>query len=82
MDIHKKTVSPRIIKLQERLQNGDKLAINQFFEQVIKEGTPLIEKDPYNDDYQLISYIWKGNDDTENAYVFGSFPGWDIFSCS
>ncbi|BAR84130.1 esterase [Bacillus thuringiensis serovar tolworthi] len=40
--------------------------------------TPLIELCPIDNQYKLITYIWLGNQNTENVYVFGSFPGWDL----
>ena len=40
--------------------------------------TPLIEQCPADNQYKLITYIWLGDQNTENVYVFGSFPGWDL----
>ncbi len=40
--------------------------------------TLLIELCPIDNQYKLKTYIWLGNQNTENVYVFGSFPGWDL----
>lgn len=40
--------------------------------------TPLVEQCPIDNQYKLITYIWLGDRETENVYVFGSFPGWDL----
>ncbi len=39
--------------------------------------TPLVEQCPIDNQYKLITYIWLGDQNTENVYVVGSFPGWD-----
>lgn len=66
----KSIISPKIAELADQLNNGNKQALH----------TPLIEICPMNEQYRLITYIWLGDKDTENVYVFGSYPGWDLNS--
>ena len=81
MDCEKSIVSPSIKKLADRLNKGDKLALNKFFEQAMEEGTPIVESDSSNNEYHLVTFFWNGDEDTHNVFVFGSFPGWDLSSC-
>ncbi|HDR7636849.1 TPA: esterase family protein [Bacillus mycoides] len=46
--------------------------------EIKSNNTPLIEQCPVENQYKLITYIWLGDQKTENVYVFGSFPGWDL----
>ncbi|MED3126645.1 alpha/beta hydrolase [Bacillus wiedmannii] len=49
-----------------------------FLHEIKSNNTPLIEQCPIDNQYKLITYIWLGDRKTENVYVFGSFPGWDL----
>lgn len=49
-----------------------------FLHEIKSNHTPLIEQCPADNQYKLITYIWLGDQNTENVYVFGSFPGWDL----
>lgn len=56
----------------------EKESFKYFLRELRSSHTPLIEQCPEDDRYKLITYIWLGNQNTENVYVFGSFPGWDL----
>jgi enterochelin esterase family protein len=58
-----------------------KQAIEDFINKVSHRGTPIIEDCPYDQAYKLVTFIWVGDSDTNDAYVFGSFPGWDLPNC-
>lgn len=64
--------------LAEQLNRGNPSAIILFLEKIKEQQTPIVETCPIDDEYDLVTYIWLGDEKTENAYVFGSFPGWDI----
>jgi enterochelin esterase-like enzyme len=71
------SVSPKINRLRTEIQNGKKDAINNFWEEVLIHGTPLIETiegDNYN---LLVTFIWRQETKIDNVYVFGSFPSWE-----
>ncbi|PEA53922.1 enterochelin esterase [Bacillus pseudomycoides] len=74
----KKLTSPIMHDLAKQLKQGNHSALTLFLESIKKQETPIVETCPINDEYDLITYIWLGDELTENAYVFGSFPGWDI----
>ncbi|MEK4540979.1 MULTISPECIES: DnaJ family domain-containing protein [unclassified Bacillus (in: firmicutes)] len=71
-------ISPKLEKLKNQLKNGNKKALYTFLHEIKSNHTPLIEQCPADNQYKLITYIWLGNQNTENVYVFGSFPGWDL----
>ena len=75
-------MSPRIKELSECIKRGDGTALHTFIEQVEKEGAPIVEMDTEHSEYYFVTFIWIGNEYTDNVYVFGSFPGWDISSCA
>ncbi|MEY8351673.1 alpha/beta hydrolase-fold protein [Bacillus cereus] len=74
----KKLTSPTMQDLAEQLNRGNPSAIILFLEKIKEQQTPIVETCPIDEEYDLVTYIWLGDEKTENAYVFGSFPGWDI----
>jgi enterochelin esterase-like enzyme len=62
--------SPRVAALRNQLQKGNRSAITQFWEDVRKVGTPLVE--PISDDGKnvLVTFLWHGTEDTRNVVIF------------
>ncbi|MDM5155082.1 alpha/beta hydrolase-fold protein [Bacillus sp. DX1.1] len=73
-------LSPLINELAEQLQNENEQTLHQFLDEMKTNETPLIEICPMNEGYRLITYLWLGDEETENVYVCGSYPGWDLTS--
>lgn len=71
-------ISPKLEELIIQLKIGNKKALYTFLHEIKSNNTPLIEQCPIDNQYKLITYIWLGDRKTENVYVFGSFPGWDL----
>ncbi|QWU45343.1 alpha/beta hydrolase-fold protein [Bacillus sp. NP247] len=71
-------ISPKLEELNNQLKNGNEKAFYTFLHEIRSNNTPLIEECPVDNQYKLITYIWLGDRKTENVYVFGSFPGWDL----
>ncbi|MFJ8220636.1 alpha/beta hydrolase [Bacillus cereus] len=71
-------ISPKLEELTNQLKNGNEKALYNFLYEIKLNATPLIEQCPIDDQYKLLTYIWLGDQTTENVYVFGSFPGWDL----
>lgn len=71
-------ISPKLEELNNQLKNGNETAFYTFLHEIKSNNTPLIEQCPVDNKYKLITYIWLGDQKTENVYVFGSFPGWDL----
>ncbi|QDQ06207.1 alpha/beta hydrolase [Bacillus sp. BD59S] len=71
-------ISPKLEELNNQLKNGNEKALYTFLHEIKSNHTPLIEQCPIESQHKLITYIWLGDQNTENVYVFGSFPGWDL----
>lgn len=71
-------ISPKLEEVIIQLKIGNKKALYTFLHEIKSNNTPLIEQCPIDNQYKLITYIWLGDRKTENVYVFGSFPGWDL----
>ncbi|HDR4724454.1 alpha/beta hydrolase-fold protein [Bacillus cereus] len=71
-------ISPKLEELNNQLKNGNEKAFYTFLHEIKSNHTPLIEQCPVDNQYKLITYIWLEDQKTENVYVFGSFPGWDL----
>ncbi|MFI5449994.1 MAG: enterochelin esterase [Candidatus Bathyarchaeia archaeon] len=53
--------SPRITSLYRRLSGGDSTALDEFWKEIGRSGTPLVE--PLDDDHVLVTFIWRAKDD-------------------
>ncbi|SCB68384.1 alpha/beta hydrolase [Bacillus mycoides] len=71
-------ISPKLEELINQLENAKENALYTFLHEIKSNNTPLIEQCPVDNRYKLITYIWLGDQITENVYVFGSFPGWEL----
>ncbi|HDX9610135.1 TPA: DUF1992 domain-containing protein [Bacillus toyonensis] len=71
-------IIPKLEELINQLKDGKEKALNTFLRELRSSHTPLIEQCPADNQFKLITYIWLGDRQTENVYVFGSFPGWDL----
>ncbi|PEW28682.1 DUF1992 domain-containing protein [Bacillus cereus] len=71
-------ISPKLEELINQLKSGNEKALYTFLHEIKLNNTPLIEQCPVDNQYKLITYIWLGDQNTENVYVFGSFPGWNL----
>lgn len=61
--------SPKINALIEQIKIGDTNSINLFWDSIEREGGPLIESIKDDDDNALLTYIYKGDENTKNIVV-------------
>lgn len=61
--------SPKIKALTEQIKVGDISSLDLFWESIEKEGTPLIESIKDDDNNSLLTYIYKGDENTKNVVV-------------
>lgn len=66
--------SPRIAALRRDLQAGDTTGLQTFWREVKERGTPLIEPVPGDPMHYLVTFVWRGNEDTKNVVVLSRFP--------
>jgi len=66
--------SPRMQALRKQLTSGQ-TNTEGFWKEVAAQGTPLVE--PLNDNYRLVTFLWRAEHDTRSVTVSGPFvvPG-------
>ena len=64
-----KFYSETITNLQNEIQNGNEDALQSFWNKIEVSGTPIIENIEGDDENALITYIYKGDEKTENVIV-------------
>ena len=73
---------PRIGALRERLEAGDKAALEEFWRDVERTGTPLIEPAKDNSNQVVVTFLWRGSASTQGVGLlapFQSAPGMPNF---
>lgn len=68
--------SPAIEHLQQALDRSDSNAVADFWEMVAARGTPLIEALPEDDQNLLVTFLWRGHEQTEDVLVLGGWHGY------
>ena len=64
--------SPRIKTLRTQLEGGNSSALQQFWEEVTRQGTPLVESVDGDSTTALVTFIWRGADDVRSVFVTGT----------
>lgn len=67
--------SQRLDALQKELAAGNAPALNRFWEEVAQQGTPLIEPIPGDDQHFLVTFLWRGGDETGDVAVNFTLAG-------
>src|SRR5258708_16702133 len=60
----------RIDGLTQRLEKGDHRALDEFWQEVNRSGTPLIEPMKDGSSEVIATFVWRGNQETENVALF------------
>jgi enterochelin esterase family protein len=71
-------ISPRIAALRRALAGGDRDALPAFWRSVAERGTPLVEPVPDDTRYALVTFLWRGGEDTRNVVVVGGVADRDV----
>ena len=61
--------SPRLQCLAEELRTGNTAARNAFWEEVKRDGAPLVEAVEGSHDQVYITFLWQADEETEQASV-------------
>ena len=65
----KKILSPQLKRLQEAIEIGDRAALDAFWQHVETQGAPLIEPDKENPYSSLVTFLWRGSEETHSVVV-------------
>lgn len=69
--------SPRISALRRDIESGNLWALRAFWQEVDKQGTPLIEAIQEEDEV-LVTFLWRGDRETKNVVILGGIAGWHV----
>ncbi len=69
--------SPSIATLRHKLDSGGAAAMKNFWDAVHHRGAPLIESAPGANGFSLVTFLWRGNDQTRNVVIFDGVAGFD-----
>lgn len=67
--------SPRLLALEKQLESGDKGALDSFWREESRQGTPLVETLPGDPHHVLVTFLWRGTAGTRNVVLFSPIPG-------
>jgi CubicO group peptidase (beta-lactamase class C family)/enterochelin esterase-like enzyme len=61
--------SPRMASLSRALASGDHGALDRFWREVAERGAPLVEPLDGDNDYVLVTFLWRARFETRNVVV-------------
>jgi len=62
---------------RRQVESGSLDAERRFWASVSRAGTPLIETIPGKTNFSLVTFLWRGNDRTQNVVIFDGIAGFD-----
>lgn len=62
--------SPRLAALVSQIEKGDENAIANFWQEIKKNGAPLVEPAAKEQDIYLVTFLYPGSEETENVVLF------------
>ena len=74
----KRPASPRISVLQKDLEAGNTAALGIFWQEISKQGAPLIELISGDDDFRLVTFLWHAKQEIKNAVILGGVAGFEF----
>ena len=64
--------SPRMAALRKELETGGPAALESFWRRIAQEGTPLIEPAEEGKGEVLVTFLWRGGDETKSVVAVTS----------
>ena len=61
--------SPRLNALRNEIATGGPAALERFWRRLAAEGTPLVEPVEGRPNERLVTFVWRGGDETRNVLV-------------
>jgi enterochelin esterase-like enzyme len=61
--------SPRIATLRKEVEAGNSSAVASFWQEIEKQGTPLVESLKDNTTDNLVTFLWRATTETHNVFV-------------
>lgn len=70
--------SPHLVALQRQLRSGERNALENFWQQITRQGTPLIERIEGDNSYMLVTFLWRANENIKSVIVVSSLINGDL----
>ena len=70
-------VCPGLGSLPQELKAGEPAALERFWARVAREGTPLVEPAGGDASEVLVTFLWRGGEETRNVLVVDSIADLD-----
>jgi enterochelin esterase family protein len=61
--------SPAIRLLEQQTSSSDRSAVSGFWARLADEHSPVVERDPADSEYSLVTFVWRGDSTTKNVVV-------------
>ena len=75
MDIHETVISPRLIRLKGKLAEGKLIALDTFWEEIARLGSPLIEPIHNNEQDRLVTFLYRSAREDAKIGMVSNLPG-------
>lgn len=66
-------MSKEIMSLKKKLEAGEHDVVQAFWNSIQENGAPIIEELEGDDENDLVTFIYKGNDETQNVLLYISY---------
>jgi enterochelin esterase-like enzyme len=68
--------SPRLARLSKEIATAGEAALNNFREEIQKQGTPLIEPIPADETHVWLTFLWLAKEPVQNVVVFSGLTNY------
>src|ERR1051326_3319141 len=62
--------SPRLAALHKELAAGNQVALENFWQEVTKQGAPLVEPIKGESRYVWLTFLWRAKEETKNVVIW------------
>ena len=69
-------LSPKLIALQKELRVGNRVALEDFWKEEVKQGAPVVEPVEGDSQYVLVTFLWRAKEETRNVVVWSDLGSW------
>ena len=80
MSLRTEMISPRIHALQKELESGNEAVLSEFWREISRCGTPLIEAIAGDEQHLLVTFLYRGAQDVHNVVVVDGIAGADFIA--
>lgn len=80
MNFCRTPISPRIQTLKREIESGRTAALAEFWQEMMRQGTPLVEPFIGQNTLRLVTFLWRGTPDLHNVVVLDGIAGEDFIA--